>query len=177
MFDDCVEDNALTVTLSDSLCVSIQTKNITVNSSEHPSFYPQVCTATFEDIRTLFKSDSYNVLKRAPKLTSKACWPSKLERQNVNLALKIFHDSTYCGLLTYKIEKGIVENNQTVAFLKLISIIWDIFNVNWVGKDIRFKNEYSAPLCPNDSRLSFIRKVKVWLNCWKSIPFKFGKLS
>ena len=119
----------------------------------------------------------YNILKKAPKLSSKACWPSNLERQNVNFAIKIFHDSTYNGLLTFKIEKEIVEKNHTIAFLKLISNIWDVFNVNWVGKDMRFKNDYSAPLCQNDSRLSFIRKVVGWLNCWKILPSRFGKLT
>ena len=151
------------MTPSNSLCVSIEIKDITVNHSKHPSLYPQVCTASFDDIRTLFKSDVYTILKRAPKLSSKACWPANLERQNVNLALKRFRDSTYNGLLTFKIEKEIVEKNQTVALLKLISNIWDVFNVNWVGKDIRFKNDYSAPLGQNDSRLSFIRKVVGWL--------------
>ena len=58
-----------------------------------------------------------------------------------------------------------------------MSNIWDIFNVNWVGKDIRFKNDYSAPLCPNDSRLSFIRKVVAWLNCLRTLPCRFGKLT
>ena len=105
LLEDCFEGYSNYVTPSNSLCVSIQIKNITVNHSKHSSLYPQVCTASFDDIRTLFKSDVYNILKRAPKLSSKACWPSNLERQNVNLALKIFHDSTYNGLLTSKLRK------------------------------------------------------------------------
>ena len=118
LFEDCFGGYSNYLTPPNSICVSIQTKNVTVSPIEHPSLYPQVCTAPFEDIRSLFKSDVYNILKRAPKLSSKACWPSKLERQNVNLALKIFHESTYYGLLTFQTEKEIVEKNQTVAFLK-----------------------------------------------------------
>ena len=120
----------------------------------------------------LFKSEISDILKRAPKLTSKACWPSRLERQNVNLALKIFHESTYCCLTAFKIEKNIIDNNQTVEFLNSISNIWDVFNVDWVGKDVRLKNDYSAPLYPNDSRLAFIQHVVSWLNCWNNLPGK-----
>ena len=105
LFEYCFGGYSNYLTPPNSLCVSIQTKNVTVSPIEHPSLYPQVCTAPFEDIRSLFKSDVYNILKRAPKLSSKACWPSKLERQNVNLALKIFHESTYYGLLTFQTEK------------------------------------------------------------------------
>ena len=117
----------------------------------------------------LYKPDISNILKRAR--------PSRLERQNVKLALKILHESTYCSQTTFKIEKGIIENNQTVEFLNLISNIWDVFNVIWVGKNIRFNNCYSAPLYPNDSRLSFIQHVVAWLNCWNTLPGKIGKLT
>ena len=60
----------------------------------NPARYPPICYAAFDDLRTLFKADNFSIIKRAPKLTSKACWPSQLERQNVNLALRIFHEST-----------------------------------------------------------------------------------
>ena len=33
-------------------------------------------TAVFEEIRPLYKSDQHAVAKLAPRLTSKACWPS-----------------------------------------------------------------------------------------------------
>ena len=68
------------------------------------SLYPEICYAPFQDIRNLFKSDKSNILKRAPKLSAKACWPSALERQNVSIALKIFHESTSAGLLAWKME-------------------------------------------------------------------------
>ena len=162
---------------SKGLLLSIPIKNLVVHTNLHPSIYPNVCTATFEDLRSLYKSDISNVIKRAHKLISKACWPSRLERQNVNLALRIFHQSTYCGLTAFKIEKGIENDNQTVEFLKVIRNIWDVFNVNWVGKDVRFNNEHSAPLSPNDSRLTFIQEVVDWLNFWTTLPTKFGKLT
>ena len=85
--------------------------------------------------------------------------------QNVKLALKILHESAYCGLTTYKIGKVILGNTQKIEFLNLISNIWGVFNVILVGKNIRFINGYSASLYPNDSRLTFIQHVVDWLNC------------
>ena len=38
------------------------------------------------------------VVKQAHRLTSKACWPGSLERQNVSLALRIFDPSTQIAL-------------------------------------------------------------------------------
>ena len=41
------------------------------------SVYPTLCNAPIQDIRNLYKSDKFNVLKRTPKLRAKARWPSK----------------------------------------------------------------------------------------------------
>ena len=110
-------------------------------------------------------------------MTSKACWPSSLERQNVNLALEIFHESTSVGLLALNIERESISKNQTVDFLKLINDIWKMFNVNWVGKGIRFNDDFSRPLSPNDSRILFLLNVVNWLDCWHNLLTVKGKLS
>ena len=67
-------------------------------------------------------------------------------------------------------DKNIADKNQTVDFLKSINNTWKIFNVKWVGKNIRFNDDLSAPLYPNDSRLIFLKKVVSWLDCWKDLP-------
>ena len=59
--------------------------------------------------------------------------------------------------------------------MNLINTIWDIFNVNWVGKDIRFNNPNLAPLRSSDQRLSFLEKVVKWLDTWRAIPTSNGK--
>ena len=46
--------------------------------------------AAFQDLRNLFILEQNSVAKTAHRLTVKSCWPSNLERQNVNLALRIF---------------------------------------------------------------------------------------
>ena len=59
---------------------------------EFPRFedFSVLNTASFEDIRMLYKTDQHSVVKLAPRLTAKSCYPSNFERQNVTLALKIF---------------------------------------------------------------------------------------
>ena len=47
-----------------------------------------------EDIRILFKSEQIASVKQAPGLTTKSCWSTKLERQTVYLALRIFNEQT-----------------------------------------------------------------------------------
>ena len=56
----------------------------------------------FDDIRLLYKSEQHSTVKQAHRLNSKACWPTTLERQNVNLALRVFNESTSADL---KIQK------------------------------------------------------------------------
>ena len=56
-------------------------------------------------------------------------------------------------------------------------IIWEIFNVNWVGKNIRFNCESSATISPSDFRLTFLNNVVSWLDCWVNLAFVSGKLT
>ena len=140
------------------------------------SLYPEILYAPFQDIRNVFKSDKCNLMKRAPKLAAKACWPSLLERQNVTLALKISHETTSAGQLAWNIENGNLDTNQTEDFPNLINQVWKTINVNWVGKNKRFNDKSSAPIYPHDFRLQFLNNVVSWLDSSVNLPFLSGKL-
>ena len=58
--------------------------------------------ASFEDVRLLYRSEQNSIIKLVPRLTAKSCWPSILELQNVNLALRVFGASTAAGLVIQK---------------------------------------------------------------------------
>ena len=118
-FNDCIIlDQTSTEDESQGhLRVSINTSGLNIDTvSFARSLYPTICYSVFDDIRTLYKSDRCNIFKRAPKLTSKACWPSSLERQNVNLALKIFHESTTAGLIALNIERKNISKTKLLIF-------------------------------------------------------------
>ena len=174
-FDQCQQQNI--IDNNKAYYVSISRASISSTDFTCKYLYPEICYAPFQDIRNLFKSDKCNLLKRAPKLTAKACWPSSLERQNVTLALKIFHETASACLLAWKIENGNLDTDQTVDFLNLINQVCKTFNVNWVGKNIRFNDKFSAPIYPYDFRLQFLNNVISWLDSWVNLPFLFGKLT
>ena len=89
----------------------------------------------------------------------------------------MFHETTSAGLLAWKLENNIVGTTQTAEFLDIISKVWKIFNVNWVGKNIRFKDDYLAPIYPADLRLQYISNVVSWLDNWVNLTFLSGKLT
>ena len=70
-----------------------------------------------------------------------------------------------------------MDTSQTVEFIDIISKVRKIFNVNWVGKNIRFKDDYLAPIYPADFRLQYISNVVSWLDNWVNLPFISGKLT
>ncbi|KAI6654495.1 hypothetical protein LOD99_891 [Oopsacas minuta] len=135
-------------------------------------------TAVFEEIRKLYKSDQHSVAKLAPRLTSKACWPSTLERQNVSLALRIFDESTPAALnVSYQSRYHTSTNSQTADIIPIICNVWKIFNINTPNKGILHKDEFSVPLTYNDTRFMFLQRVVDWAECWQVMPDKRGKLS
>ena len=121
--------------------------------------------AAFQDLRNLFILEQNSVAKTAHRLTVKSCWPSSLERQNVNLALRIFNDSTAAALTVHAAKYN--EISETAQFINLISKVWKIFNVGTPNKGIRLNDEFSMPLLNNDKRFQFLSDVVRWLDEWK----------
>ena len=55
-----------------------------------------------EDIGILLKSEQFASVKQVPKLTAKSCLPTKLERQTVHLALRIFNEQTAAAIQIFR---------------------------------------------------------------------------
>ena len=109
--------------------------------------YPQFENFDITDVASfeVYRSEQNSIIKLAPRLTAKSCWPSILERQNVNHALRVFGDSTAADLVIQNSSRKSF-NYQTSDFIRLISNVWKIFNVNTSVKGIHLKDEYSLPL-------------------------------
>ena len=135
-------------------------------------------TASFENIRTLYKADQHSIAKLAPRLTAKACWPSNLERQNVNLALKVFDDSTHSALrLQYLSLPHLHTYHHTAVFIRVVCDIWKMFNINTPSKSIRLNDQLCKPFVENDPRFCYLSQVVDWLEKWEKLPGKAGKLT
>ena len=116
-------------------------------------------------------------LTQAPKLTAKSCWPTNLERQTVHLALGIFEEQTAAAMQIQNFTRDVFKT-QTEDFIRLICSVLEIFNVNTpTHKGIRPRDNLSLPLTYNDSIFTFLSRIVDWLEHWKNIPAKFGKLS
>lgn len=95
--------------------------------------------ACFSHLRNLYRNESHLLLKSAHKLNFKSVYPTNLERQKVVLAQNIFDQSTIVALSNSEI----VNVNETVSFLHIISKWWTIVNVKSKLKGI-FKRENNA---------------------------------
>ena len=114
-FEDCTFKQSQPVNLPcTQLKISLPIANTSLNSAKFTkSNYPSINYAAFDDLRVLYKTDKFSIIKRAPKLTSKACWPSHLEFQNVKLDLKVLHESTAEGLSSFNHENKTSENSNS----------------------------------------------------------------
>ena len=132
--------------------------------------------AKFNYVRKLHKSEQNSTMTQAHRLSSKVCWPTSLERQKVNLALRVFNEST-CAALKIQNDLHPDSINDTSNFVDVLSKIWKIFNINTPLKHVRWNDEYSRPLTEKDWRFVFLDLVSNWLELWSSTIGKCGKLS
>lgn len=106
--------------------------------------------AKFQDIRDIYHDEKCQIIKKAYKLNFKSVYPSILERQKVNLADNVFHQSTIAHL------KGDPKYFDTGAFLEIVRKWWDIVNnCNYLKGEIK-RNEWSLPITSvTDSQVIF----------------------
>ena len=95
-------------------------------------------------------------LRKAPKLTYSTLHPGN-NKQNVQLALNIFHETTVVAVKSYFLERS-----DAAQFLKLVGT-WTITNSS---------NRYTPNFLGNaiivgDNKVEFVRCFASWLSSWK----------
>ena len=139
--------------------------------------YPvQVYSASFSDVRLLYASEKESLVKLAPNLTIKACFPSAIERQNVKLVLKVFNELTLAAKLQNELSNQEYQNN-THDFVEILLQLWKLFNINSPLKGKRLNDDMSRPLTYQNGRFSFLACFVIWLETWLALPGNVGKLS
>ena len=107
-------------------------------------------------------------LRKSPKLTYSTLHPGN-NKQNVQLALNIFHETTIAALQSY-----FPERTDAAQFLNLVRTWWTISNS---------KNRFSPDFLGNamvlgDDKLQFLRSFAEWVCNWRdSVIFCCGKFS
>ena len=102
-------------------------------------------------------------LRKAPKLTYRALHPGN-NKQNVGLALGIFHETTIAACMSY-----FPDRTDASVFLTLISTWWCIANSNK-----RYdSNSLANAIEENDGKLDFYEEFAAWIEKWSN----FSKFS
>ena len=99
-------------------------------------------------------------LRKANKLTYRAMHPGN-NKQSVNLALSIFHESTIAASKSY-----FPERKDISGFLSLIHTWWTIVN----SRDRFCSNQLGNAVIDGDGKTDFFLSFAEWLNNWSESP-------
>ena len=88
------------------------------------------------------------------RLREVAVTPKPVERQQVDICLRVFCEETYTALRVHP-EMKKCDAKGTVFFIEKIVSMWKILNVKTTGKDIRHNNPLEAVVTsPGDPNIS-----------------------
>lgn len=141
----------------------------------YPCFsdFKRTCSAKFAILREIYSKESGLLIKTAPKLNFKTVYPCNLERQQVGLALNVWHESTIAA-----VKRHTDEENETAAFLEIIWTWWNIMNIKNKYTHIVKRLNIGKPFdCVKDDRLVFLRRMLEWLDHWKPVRNQLGFLT
>ena len=96
--------------------------------------------------------------KMAPKLNYRALHPGN-NKQNVPLALAVFHETTSTAIRSY-----FPERVDAASFLELINTWWLISN----AKVFSHPNRMGQPIKEGDKKIEFLNAMADWLEEWSS---------
>ena len=142
-----------------------------------PDFDGQKIEGHMSHIEELYKHELGRPVKYAHKLTDKVLHPMPIEKTKVELADRLFHESTIAALDYYS-ENGFPQWKTTANFLRLIRTMWDIVNVKskYVGR--RKRDPVREPISKDDTGgLQFLEKFTVWVEKWEKMNNKEHSLS
>lgn len=124
----------------------------------------KICSASLTNLKNIYEVEKTCVLKLAPKLSQKVLFPNKIEKQNVRLALNIFHETNCSALEVYK-ERAGVNYLETKMFLEFIANWWKIVNVKHPHKGEHLNDNMCYPIKSlKDDNFIFLEKFSLWLN-------------
>ena len=117
----------------------------------------------WNDLHKIFEADAklQSNLKKAHELTYRSLHPGN-NKQNVNLALSIFHETTRAASECY-----LPDRQDVSGFLKIIDTWWLICN----SKEITNPNPLGNAIKPGDGKTDFLEFLADWLeNWWNNCP-------
>ena len=129
---------------------TFEISNISVSSKEG--------YITWSDLHKVYKKDNTlnDKLCKTPKLTFQALHPSD-NKQNVNLAVAIFHETTIAAYESYFPDRADMSN-----FFRLIPCWWTIAN----SRKKLTPNYLNNAVILNDGKIDFYKRSSDWIESW-----------
>lgn len=159
-----IDDNQTFIfPLDNSLNVDLQSISSSTSNSTGK------LTAKFSDLKKLYREEEGKTVKLAPSLNKKVLYPTSIERQNVNLCVKVFDEKNIAALKTTNasLAKG------TIHFLKTISRWWKIVNVKSKFKGHNLRDPDQNPVYSNtDRQIIFLKNFLIWLEKWDNLEIQ-----
>lgn len=150
----------------------------------------QVSIASLLHLKKIYDLEKNSIIKQAPKLNRKVLFPTTTERQNVNHALNLFHESNLVALQIHSVKFG-KDFIKTKSFISHILTWWNVVNCKHPLKGKHLRNTACDPITSkNHQNLFFLQNFLTWLRNWQklselskqekksiSLPEKGGMLS
>lgn len=125
-------------------------------------------TASFQDVRTLYKEEAGICLVTGFKITHKAVYLNNFDKQKVSLVEQVFAPSTIAAL------SAKVGCEETVDFMKISRKWMNIINIKNVQVGERTCQPDKLPFTlegyETDSRFEFLAHMKKWMIKWYNNP-------
>lgn len=145
-----------------------------------PSNFQVTEKASLLPLKELYAKERNQYVKLAPGLSEKVLFPTNLERQNVQLVVRLFDEKNVAAMKTMNIS----DVSGTVTFLEQIISWWHIVNVKSPTKGIHLRQKECNPIrqdSSTDPNLIFLSKFQQWLRAWEELDMpqhgRMGKLS
>lgn len=129
-----------------------------------------ILSAQYRHLELIFEKEKDSLVKYGHTLSAKVLYPSSIQKQNVNLALRIFNDNNTVALkhVTKDLPDVTQQINQTTIFLSIIVRWWKTVNVKSVFEGKRFNDPYREAIkSTSDSQVQFLSEMCQWLKMWR----------
>ena len=157
-------------------------RNNWLNEKDSTFIYPSMSDSTvqqskFQDVRKIYQGQKLNLVKHAPGLSYRVCYPNSFERQNVSYVVALFDDKTIAAMSTIQGSEG------TKEWLQIIKNWWTIVNVKHPKKGTHLRDNYAEPIRNMEQEnIQYLYSFCSWLKRWNDIvimdaPKNCGKLS
>ena len=160
----------------DSVHLLKSIRNNWINQIDQTFLFPEVvgsaAKACFAHLKQMYDTERCAIVKLAPSLNFTALHPSNTQRQNVNLALKIFDEKNVSALTEFS-KRFDCDVSGTQNFILTIVQFWKIMNVKHPSKGHHLNDDFCEPIRSiHDGKLHWLSMFYEWLCAWEQLQLQ-----